>query len=66
MPEQFTRKPILWCARCRRPDATTIYLSDGRHYCWDCAEHLHRTRSLEAAGKRTDDINPWDAEGTVG
>lgn len=66
MSEQYDRKPILWCTRCRRPQKTTIYLSDDNHYCWDCAELLHRTRGLQAAGKRTDDLNPWDAHPAAG
>ena len=59
MAEQHPRKPNVWCRRCRRPQAELVYLSDGNHYCWDCAEHLHRTLGLEAAGKRADDIDPW-------
>ena len=59
MTDQQERKPILWCKSCRRPETDLVYLSDGNHYCWDCADHLHRTRGLEAAGKRPDDINPW-------
>ncbi len=59
MPEQQARKSILWCNRCRHPDRSLVYLSDGNHYCWDCADHLHRTKGLQAAGKREDDIDPW-------
>lgn len=65
MGEQYHRKPIVWCTRCRRPQKTTIYLTDGNHYCWDCAEHMHRTQGLQAAGKRADDLNPWDAQSTI-
>ncbi|MBT5773659.1 MAG: hypothetical protein HOH95_04700 [Dehalococcoidia bacterium] len=66
MTEQYDRKPVIWCTRCRRPQKTTIYLSDHNHYCWDCAELLHRTRGLQAAGKRTNDLNPWDAQPAAG
>ena len=59
MTEQQERKSILWCSRCRHPETTLVYLSDGNHYCWDCADLLHRTRGLEAVGKRIGDIDPW-------
>jgi hypothetical protein len=59
MAESHDRKPILWCSRCRRPDPVLSYLSDGSHYCWDCAEVMHKTRGLENAGKREGDFNPW-------
>lgn len=59
MDQRFQRKPVIWCGRCRRPDKTLVYLSDGQHYCWDCAEHMHRLRGLVAVGKRSYDIDPW-------
>ncbi len=60
MSEQFHRKPIVWCARCHRPGKTLIFLTDGGHYCWDCAEHMHNTVGLQSAGKRLGDLDPWD------
>jgi len=59
MTEQHDRKPVLWCARCRRPDHSLVYMSDGAHYCWDCADHMHRNKGLAAAGKRDYDLNPF-------
>ncbi len=64
MTQERKRKSIVWCKSCRRPDAA-IYLTDGNHYCWDCAQRLHRTRGLEAAGKRPEDVHPWAESSTA-
>jgi hypothetical protein len=59
MGERSDRRPDVWCSRCRRPHRELVYLTDGRHYCWDCAVYLHRSRGLENSGRRSDDIRPW-------
>jgi len=59
MTDQISRKRILWCARCRHPGSSLVYLSDHNHYCWDCADELHRAKGLTAIGKRSEDIDPW-------
>ncbi len=58
---EWTRRPPVQCAGCKRPSDRYVYLQNGKDYCIPCALAVRASLGIRPAGRRADDITDLDS-----